>query len=93
MSAWIEIDDLLKDSGLTAVALFVSAWIEIMLMTIASFEYGVALFVSAWIEIDDLLKDSGLTAVALFVSAWIEIVMEDQLQENGYSRTLCECVD
>ena len=30
MSAWIEIDDLLKDSGLTAVALFVSAWIEIL---------------------------------------------------------------
>ena len=56
------------------VALFVSAWIEIVVQNVILKMLKVALFVSAWIEI--LLNSlfSLTTAVALFVSAWIEII-------------------
>ena len=56
-----------------AVALFVSAWIEIDEEINIGALMEVALFVSAWIEIFDNVNSQARAIVALFVSAWIEI--------------------
>ena len=56
-----------------AVALLVSAWIEIILFYWSGYNIQVALLVSAWIEIDLGRYKRRWNLVALLVSAWIEI--------------------
>ena len=74
------------------VALFVSAWIETVMMIIYGNLVRVALFVSAWIETSAVNPLTAGWSVALFVSAWIETNL---LYGGGMSvsRTLRECVD
>ena len=55
------------------VALHVSAWIEIRVISDPLVVYSVALHVSAWIEIANFFASSFVIFVALHVSAWIEI--------------------
>ncbi len=57
----------------TPVALLVSAWIEIKLLTLNRQCPYVALLVSAWIEIQRMEELGYGKKVALLVSAWIEI--------------------
>ena len=63
------------------VALFVSAWIEIIIEYCLTNSINVALFVSAWIEIIKAKNYKKHLPVALFVSAWIEIC-ETESQKN-----------
>jgi len=68
--------DYLEHNLVRHVALLVSAWIE---MTILSRQYQVtrvALLVSAWIEIALLAIVKYSFFVALLVSAWIEIFLQ-----------------
>ena len=57
MSAWIEIESKKRLPVATlGVALFVSAWIEIVKKADHAVKVTVALFVSAWIEIKSFFK-------------------------------------
>ena len=67
------------EHGTQRVALFVSAWIEILQSNQEIVDFTVALFVSAWIEIWYNVGDDDTQLVALFVSAWIEIGLETSI--------------
>ena len=58
---------------LNHVALYTSAWIEIMIFGYSYASIKVALYTSAWIEIFVILGMVGGSRVALYTSAWIEI--------------------
>ena len=64
-----------KYTALRRVALFVSAWIETLLLYAAEPNHQVALFVSAWIETEIMYILLLESLVALFVSAWIETIL------------------
>ncbi len=70
-----------------------SAWIEILPMTVQCLLYLVALLVSAWIEINVHVVGEVNDCVALLVSAWIEISIAKEAKEIKGGRTPCECVD
>ncbi len=55
------------------VALLVSAWIEIALISQGGLDETVALLVSAWIEMTFGEVKATFITVALLVSAWIEM--------------------
>ncbi|VEF49362.1 Uncharacterised protein [Bacillus freudenreichii] len=76
-----------------AVALLVSAWIEIILKSFNFEIFSVALLVSAWIEIELERQETYIVDVALLVSAWIEIGDLCGKRHSRFSRTPCECVD
>ena len=76
-----------------AVALLVSAWIEIFSIFCTLYQFIVALLVSAWIEINDLTPLILMYLVALLVSAWIEIDNWGHDCAHRTSRTPRECVD
>ena len=74
MSAWIEITRARSRESSHAVALLVSAWIEIVVVFKAeNVTFAVALLVSAWIEMMNGKQTLWMRMVALLVSAWIEI--------------------
>ena len=55
------------------VALYTSAWIEIVRLDMVNQRIDVALYMSAWIEIDAFGLNATSITVALYTSAWIEI--------------------
>ena len=75
------------------VALYTSAWIE-MIQKIKSLPLiTVALYTSAWIEIIKATSTFGNVHVALYTSAWIEIFSGQLEETSAQGRTLHECVD
>ena len=68
-----------KQEEVLAVALLVSAWIEIEKESRSCFCQSVALLVSAWIEIEFVFVPCVIADVALLVSAWIEILIRFQI--------------
>ena len=75
------------------VALYTSAWIEIMELFIGGIMNAVALYTSAWIEINFRQAIRTSWPVALYTSAWIEIAAKQKRRAIRISRTLHECVD
>ena len=75
------------------VALYTSAWIEIMYDGSGSFTDYVALYTSAWIEIVCGFRSKKRPRVALYTSAWIEIATKYFSSGILKRRTLHECVD
>ena len=75
------------------VALYTSAWIEIMYDGSGSFTDYVALYTSAWIEIVCGFRSKKRPRVALYTSAWIEIANGAYTWNSYGGRTLHECVD
>ncbi|WP_342497747.1 dipeptidyl aminopeptidase [Bacillus sp. FSL R7-0672] len=73
------------------VALYMSAWIEIIEYEEMPSIHYVALYMSAWIEItiQGLLERFYL--VALYLSAWIEIHVVNKFMYCTRCRTLPEC--
>ena len=59
----------------SAVALLVSAWIEIVSQSDMLPQFWVALLVSAWIEMITIEVYAKKIDVALLVSAWIEMIV------------------
>ena len=78
---------------LGAVALLVSAWIEISFLFLSRGVEVVALLVSAWIEIALATQPLDCHPVALLVSAWIEIYNVLPAIRSLDGRTPRECVD
>ena len=77
-----------------SVALYTSAWIEIMIVGRPRRWIAVALYTSAWIEItNSVTLETIASLVALYTSAWIEIRFCTALSVNPICRTLHECVD
>ena len=56
------------------VALYMSAWIEIISVPSNASAITVALYMSAWIEMLYIVETYLFIIVALYMSAWIEIV-------------------
>ena len=75
------------------VALFVRAWIEILMDNFVLKIIGVALFVRAWIEIGPETSSKLYGRVALFVRAWIEIKPLASAIDFNSGRSLRESVD
>ena len=61
------------DFPVTVVALYMSAWIEIVKFGWWLRRRIVALYMSAWIEIPNYIHYGWNNSVALYMSAWIEI--------------------
>ena len=75
------------------VALYTSAWIEIILSKAGYLLAYVALYTSAWIEILRSAEANVNVTVALYTSAWIEIGTRNRESYCRLCRTLHECVD
>ena len=67
------------------VALYTSAWIEMLQPYCRHFLRLVALYTSAWIEIIAFLNSTDEDTVALYTSAWIEISLYPCYQVRGTS--------
>ena len=76
-----------------AVAPYVGAWIETVMIVTKLKPLDVAPYVGAWIETFRGLICALRINVAPYVGAWIETCKTLQTNTEFISRTLCGCVD